>query len=69
MLKDYVVVDLETTGLSAKDNRIIEIGAIKIKDGQVQEIFETFVNPGCSIPKELQRLPVLMIAWWQMHLT
>lgn len=53
MLKDYVVVDLETTGLSAKDNRIIEIGAIKIKDGQVQEVFETFVNPGCSIPKRI----------------
>lgn len=53
MLKEYVVVDLETTGLSAKDNRIIEIGAIKIKDGQVQEIFETFVNPGCSIPKRI----------------
>ena len=50
MLKDYVVVDLETTGLSAKDNRIIEIGAIKIKGGQVEELFETFVNPGCAIP-------------------
>lgn len=53
MLKDYVVVDLETTGLSAKDNRIIEIGAIKVKEGQVQEIFETFVNPGCAIPKRI----------------
>ncbi len=50
MLKDYVVVDLETTGLSAKDNRIIEIGAIKIKEGKVEELFETFVNPGCAIP-------------------
>lgn len=53
MLKNYIVVDLETTGLSAKENRIIEIGAIKVYDGQVQDIFETFVNPGCSIPERI----------------
>lgn len=50
MLEDYIVVDLETTGLSAKDNRIIEIGALKVKGGEVKEVFETFVNPGCAIP-------------------
>ena len=53
MLKDYVVVDLETTGLSAKDNRIIEIGAIKVKMGQIEGLFETFVNPGCAIPERI----------------
>lgn len=56
MLKDYVVVDLETTGLSAKDNRIIEIGAVKVKEGQVQEVFETFVNPGCAIPERITQV-------------
>lgn len=53
MLKDYVVVDLETTGLSAKDDRIIEIGAIKVMEGEVREVFETFVNPGCVIPQRI----------------
>lgn len=53
MLKDYIVVDLETTGLSAKDNRIIEIGAIKVKMGQIEGLFETFVNPGCAIPERI----------------
>lgn len=53
MLKDFVVVDLETTGLSAKDNRIIEIGAVKVREGLPEEIFETFVNPGCVIPKRI----------------
>lgn len=42
----YTVVDVETTGLSAKDNRIIEIGAVKVIDGKVQkDFFHTIVNP------------------------
>lgn len=49
MIKEYVAIDLETTGLSAKEDKIIEIGAIKVVDGKEQEIFETFINPGRSI--------------------
>lgn len=49
MLKDYVIVDLETTGLSANTDKIIEIGAIKIKEGCEAGAFNTFVNPGVPI--------------------
>ena len=42
---DVVVFDFETTGLSATDCKIIEIGAVKIHDGKITEQFETFINP------------------------
>ena len=49
--KDYVVFDLETTGISSVTDRIIEISAVKVKDGQVVEEFSTLVNPERKIPK------------------
>ncbi len=52
----YVVFDLETTGFSPKFNRIIEIGAVKVKDGQVIDSFSEFVNPGVPIPYEIEQL-------------
>lgn len=45
-LEDYVCVDLETTGLNPKADRIIEIGAVKVENGICTGSFETFVNPG-----------------------
>ncbi|MBV4418080.1 PolC-type DNA polymerase III [Clostridium tyrobutyricum] len=46
----YVVFDIETTGLSSINDKIIEIGAVKIKDGKVIDRFSEFVNPQISIP-------------------
>lgn len=47
MQGEYVVFDLETTGLSPEKDAIVEIGALKIRDGQIreQERFETLVRP------------------------
>ena len=45
MVSSYIAVDLETTGLDPKQDKIIEIGAVKVVEGQVRERFETFVNP------------------------
>lgn len=53
---DYVVFDLETTGFSALNNRIIEIGAVKVSDGQIKERFSTFVNPKEPIPFRIEKL-------------
>ncbi len=46
----FVVVDLETTGGSPKDNAITEIGAVKVRGGAVLGEFQTLVDPGCAIP-------------------
>ncbi len=43
---DYVVVDLETTGISPARDRIIEIGAVRIKHGTVTAEYSKLVNPG-----------------------
>lgn len=42
----YVCVDLETTGLNPKTDKIIEVGAVKVEGGKCVATFETFVNPG-----------------------
>ncbi|MGL5615710.1 MAG: PolC-type DNA polymerase III [Sarcina sp.] len=47
---EFVVFDLETTGFSSKNDKIIEIGAVKIKNGEVIDRFSEFVNPGRMIP-------------------
>lgn len=54
--QDYVVFDLETTGFSPVNNRIIEIGAVKIQDGRITDRFSTFVNPKQPIPYKIQQL-------------
>ena len=45
MVNSYVAVDLETTGLDPKRDKIIEIGAVRIEDGEITAEFESFVNP------------------------
>ena len=54
--KSYVVFDLETTGFSAINNRIIEIGAVKVENGAITERFSTFVNPHVPIPFKIEKL-------------
>lgn len=48
----YVAFDLETTGLSSRDDRIIEIGAVVMKNGQELERFQTFVDPERSLERK-----------------
>ena len=53
---EFVVFDLETTGLDREEDRITEIGAVIVKNGVMGEKFETFVNPGMHIPNEVTKL-------------
>lgn len=47
---DYVVFDLETTGISCYNDQVVEISAVKVSKGQVVEEFTSLVNPKCPIP-------------------
>lgn len=47
---DYVALDLETTGYDPRWDNIIEIGAIKVRNGQPVDRYEQLLNPGCHIP-------------------
>ena len=53
---DYVIFDLETTGISCYNDKIIEISAIKVKDGEVVEEFSELVNPKRNIPYYARRV-------------
>ena len=46
----FCVLDLETTGATARDCEITEIGAVKYQSGELQGTFHTLVNPGVEIP-------------------
>jgi len=47
---NFIAFDVETTGLSPRDDRIVEIGAVRFSDGNVIDTFSTLVNPGIRIP-------------------
>ena len=54
MEKNYVAVDLETTGLSAKKDHIIEIGAIQVKNGQIVGKWNKLIDPRVEIPERIE---------------
>lgn len=56
MQNTYVVFDLETTGLRPNQDRILEIGAWKVEEGEVTESYETFIDNGVPIPARIIQL-------------
>ena len=50
-VSDYVVFDLETTGLSTANDKVIEISAVKVRNGVVYDEFSSLVNPDMHIPR------------------
>ena len=53
---EFVVFDLETTGLSVQNCGITQIAAVLYRGGEIGESFETFVNPGMPIPENITQL-------------
>ncbi|WP_426447032.1 PolC-type DNA polymerase III [Paenibacillus sp. S-38] len=53
---EYIVFDIETTGLSVTSNKIIEIAGVKMKEGKEIDRFSTFVDPHERIPYNIQQL-------------
>lgn len=56
MTDTYIALDLETTGLSPENDRILEIGALRIESGEVTDSYETFVDCGIPIPQIITQL-------------
>lgn len=56
MVNSFICLDLETTGLNPKTDKIIEIGAIRIENGIETGTFETFVNPGRLLEERITEL-------------
>ena len=55
-IKNYTVIDMEMTGLSAKNDKIIEIGAARVRGGEIVDTISTLVNPKQHIPQRVQEL-------------
>lgn len=62
MINSYVCIDLETTGLNPKTDKIIEIGAVKVVNGQVTDTFSTYVNPGRKLEERIVELTGILQA-------
>lgn len=54
--KQYVVLDVETTGFSPKDDRIIEIAAVKCSNDQIIDKLQLFVNPEKPLPDKITNI-------------
>lgn len=52
----YIAIDLETTGLNPKTERIIEIGAVKVQEGAVIDRYSTFVSPERKLDERIEKL-------------
>lgn len=56
MLKSYIAFDVETTGLNPQENEIIEIGALKVREGRVAERFMEFIRPSAPLSAAITSL-------------
>lgn len=56
MICDFTAIDTETTGLNSKLDRIIEIGAVKVRDGKITDRFERLINPGRKLDERIVQL-------------
>ena len=56
LLNTFIALDIETTGLNPAESEIVEIGAVKVENGQITDRFQTYVKPRLGVPEETTRL-------------
>lgn len=56
MIDEYIVLDVETTGLQPQKDKILEIGAAKVQRGKVCTTYQTLINTGSPVPERIQEL-------------
>ena len=64
MINSYIALDLETTGLNPKQDKIIEIGAVRVENGQETGRFHTMLNPHRELEERITELTgIAWISW------
>ncbi|MDO4261269.1 MAG: exonuclease domain-containing protein [Eubacteriales bacterium] len=56
MIRDYIALDVETTGLNPGRDKVLEIGAVRVRDGVEAETFQTLIDAGTPVPERIQEL-------------
>ena len=56
MVDDYTVIDLEMTGLSAKNDRILEAGAVRVRGGAISETYSAMIYTALPLPEKITKL-------------
>lgn len=56
MLENYTVIDLEMTGLDAKTDAIIEVGAVRVRGGEITDTYHALLRTGRSLPEKVTEL-------------
>jgi len=55
-MENYIVLDIETTGVNPQFNKITEIGAVKVIDNKVVDTYSQLICPECKIPEQITKL-------------
>lgn len=56
MIQDFTAIDVETTGLNPKTDRIIEVGAVRIRDGKIVDQYASLMSPGRRLEERITEL-------------
>lgn len=56
MIKNYIAVDVETTGLNPARDKLLEVGAVKVKNGEVCEKYNKLIHTGIVLPERITEL-------------
>ncbi len=56
MIENYTVIDLEMTGLNAKTDAIVEVGAVRVRGGEIADTYHALLRTGRSLPEKVTEL-------------